>query len=470
MPAINLTNCTIPDRTVFIPRASSFASAWPINPSVQSASGNHKQSWLRRRSSDVRAFLAGALLFPVVAITGPIGLPFVLIAFIVIVFWDSVQNFIQKRRVEKLQILVHQADAARARREWSDGRVLLAKAETLARRIPLQRDYNVGALLHRKAHFAHQEGRPEVAHAAARKALEISRRLNDSRLPPAKVLFTLAQIELAQNNFVSAAHSCEQAIDDLTLHPDQHLHIMLLTMLSAAHKGMMKPRSARRYLDDAERLARSAACAKESLLAYVDMLQGSDRVAWEEYVPARSYLDRALALYERDESADPRIGVSVLSLLANLNHENGRFDAADSQARRGLALIEQKNLQDEFLRAELLLTLSTVSMVQGRIDDAVHWAELASGSQPKNMSLTHRFLSDRTLARLRMSQQRVEEGLALFAAAYRRLTDARYLQTPSFATSMQSDATILDEAGHSEEAARLREWADRIRRDWVHAE
>jgi len=436
---------------------------------VQSVSGS-KLAWLRRRSSDVRAFLAGALLFPLVAITGPIGVPFVLVAFLVIVFWDSVQEFLSRRRVEKLQVLVRQADAARARRDWAQGRQLLAEAETLARRIPLQRDFNIGALLHRKAHFAHQEGRPEVAHAAARKALEIARRLNDPRLPAAKVLFTLAQIELAQENFVAAAKTCEQAIDGLASQPDQHLHIMLLTMLSTAHKGMLKPRTARRYLDDAERMARSAAAAKESLLAYVDMLQGSDRVAWEEHVPARSYLDRALAMFERDETADPRIGVSVLSLLANLNHENGRLDAADSQARRGLALLEQKNLNDEFLRAELLLTLSTVSMVQGRIDDAVHWAELAAGTQPKNMSLTHRFLSDRTLARLRMSQQRVEEGLALFATAYRRLTDARHLQTPSFATGMQSDAMILDDVGHAEEAARLREWADRIRRDWVHAE
>jgi tetratricopeptide (TPR) repeat protein len=418
----------------------------------------------------VRAFLAGAVLFPVLAITGPIGLPFVATAFVGIVFWDSIQEFLRNRRAAKLKQLVRDAEAARGRRDWSQGRALLAEAEALARRIPAQREFNMGALLQRKAHFAHQEGRPEVAHAAARKALEIARRISDPRLPPTKILFTLAQVELAQDNFGAAIHSCEQALEELPLHPDQQLHVMLLTMLASAHKGMMKPRSARRFLDEAERVVRSAAPSKESLLAYVDMLQGADRVSTEEFAAARSYLDRALAMYERDETADPRIGVSVLSLQASLNHEEGRLDAADSQARRGLQLLEQRSLHDEFLRAELLLTLSTVSMIQGRVDDAEHWAELASATQPKNMTLVHRFLSDRTLARLRISQQRKDEGLALFAAAYRRLTEARHLQTPAFATGMQGDAAILDQAGHTEEAMRLRDWANRIRRDWSSAE
>ncbi len=127
---------------------------------MQSVSASRLVSWLRHRSSHVRAFLAGALLFPLLALTGPIGLPFVLAAFLTIVFWDSVQDVIHKRRAAALQRLVREAEAARTRREWSLGSELLARAESLARHIPTQHDYNLAAVQHRRAPFA-PSGRPD---------------------------------------------------------------------------------------------------------------------------------------------------------------------------------------------------------------------------------------------------------------------------------------------------------------------
>lgn len=368
-------------------------------------------------------------------------------------------SLVGTRRRDRVWRLAGLGDRACGTMAWAHALERYTEGERDARRLWVQRDFTVAALLQRKSLAAFHLAEYSIAVTAGEEYLKLADQLGDPKIPVAQARLQLAQV-LAQ------LHQYERALEILTpirngTEADPPLAVMLRMQLAAIHNGYGARKEATRMLDEAAGIAESLPEERRALSGSVSYMLGLQYVAQKNFPEGRAWLERALALFEEYGMKESLDAVLVHAGLSTLASRQGQPADGETIARQGLGILGKTDHPNPVAMAWLLLGLAANLRLQGRLEEAEDQAKHV-------VALLNHVRDDLRcdafdeLGRIREKQGRIDDALGLYWTVFEENRRRPWHENLILADDYRHRAELFSNAGRQKESSQLQDRAQRI--------
>ena len=218
-----------------------------------------------------------------------------------------------------------------------------------------------------------------------------------------------------------------------------------------------------------ESKTRAAAAKSEQIASFLtDMLKGAGpSVALGRDIPVlREILEKTTRRIDADFAAQPALQAELYDVVADVNHDLGRYAEAEAALRKSIAIREKLGNPDDPDLIASVSSLGTALEMQGRLDAAETAFRRALASRRKihqapHANITHAIVK---LGNLLHDHHKIPEATALFEEALAARDSLMDQQTLERAESIHNLGTLAIKLARYQDAESLHQLALSLRR------